>query len=332
MSKTEKNKKVSVLISNTNTRDVLDLCLQNLKDIYSNLEVIVIDNNSIDGSADMIAESHPWVKLIRTQNNGLATGLNLGLKQATGDYYLYLGTDGFPEKGTTIEGLIDYFEKNPNVGAATVKLLTRDGQMDMDCHRALPTPWVSLTHFLGLDKLFPTSKLFAQYFMTHKDLDSVHEIGMTITHFLFVRKETHEKVGLWDEQFFVYGEDVDMCYRIQQAGYKLMYLGNLKAGHWKGVILGRKETKERITTQGNISVRGKEMSRTDFYLFMRKCQSDAMRVFYKKHLGKKYPLPVTMAVLTSVTLQEKYRIYSWKFMLWKKARAEKKAAAKTKKS
>ena len=314
--------RISIIIVNINGKEILSRCLDNLKDVYPNLEVIVVDNGSIDGAADMVSENYSWVTLIRSGNNGLAAGINLGRAQASGDYLLYLGSDSFPEKGKTLEGLVEYMEMHPDVGAATVKLLTRDGKIDMDCHRGIPTPWVSLTHFLRLDKLFPHSNLFAGYYMTYLDLETAHQIGATITHFLFVRKSASDAIGRWDESFFVYGEDIDYCYRIAQAGIKLVYIGYLKAEHWKGVLVGRKETSDKISTKGTVIVRGRELTKPEFYTFCKKCQGDAMRIFFKKHLAARYPPVLRWLVLIAISAQGTIRLLGLKYFLLKKSREE----------
>ncbi len=312
---TKESKKVSVIINNTNTCSVLKMCLENLKDIYPNLEVIVSDTNSYDGSPQMVEQEFPWVKLIKNPNNGLAYGLNTALAVVTGDYYLYLGSDAFPEKNT-IKGLVDYFEQHPDVGAAAVKLVLKSGEQDMDGHRGFPTPWTSMTHFLHLDTLFPKSKLFARYFMTYEDLDKEHEIDACITHFLFVRKGTQEKVGKWDDEtFFLYGEDIDMCKRIKEAGFKIMYLPQFKAQHWKGVGIGiRKTSQEYFTKVPMFSFRGEDITRGQLKVMVQKLSAEAMGSFYKKHYQKYYPFYVTWLVIVTIRIFKFYRIQKQIFL------------------
>ncbi len=305
-------KKVSVIIVNTNTKDVMKLCLENLNGSYDNLEVIVADNASSDGSAEMVEKEFPWVKLVRLPNYGLAFALNKCLEVATGDYYLYLGTDGFPDKGT-IEGLVNYFEdsSHQDAGAAAVKLMLRDGRQDMDGHRGFPTPFTSLTHFMGLDKLFPKSKLFARYFMTYEDLDTEHEIDTCITHFLFVSKKATDKVGKWDEEtFFLYGEDIDYCYRIKEAGFKLMYLPQFRAEHWKGVTIGiRKESQDVAMKVPIIKFRDTELTLGEFRVELQRLSTYAMEAFYKKHYLKKYPKFLGWIIIGSVRALKFYRVH-----------------------
>lgn len=158
-------KKVSIIIINYNTKDILLDCIKNLqKSDYKNIEIIVVDNGSSDGSIDAVIDTFSDVKAIRSENNGLSAGSNLGLKHSSGDYILYLGSDAFPYENT-ISGMVEYFESNQEVGAATCELLLRDGSVDMDAHRGFPTPWAALTHFSKLNKIFPKSAIFLhEYF------------------------------------------------------------------------------------------------------------------------------------------------------------------------
>lgn len=291
-------KKVSVIIVNFNTKNILIDCIKKLQvSDYKELEIIVVDNGSTDGSYESIKKSFPEVIAIKSENNGLAAGSNLGYSKATGEYILYIGSDALLDSNT-ISGVVRYFEEHKDVGAATTKLVLRDGSVDMDAHRGFPTPWAAVTHFTKLNKLFPKSKLFNQYFLGWKDLNQPHEIDLCISHFMMIRREVFEKVGLWDETFFVYGEDVDMCYRIKQAGYKIMYLPQWETLHYKGASVGiRKETSDLASTT---------TKETRFK--MSKERTNAMKLFYQKHYSKKYPTLVTSFVLFAITMLEKIRM------------------------
>jgi GT2 family glycosyltransferase len=308
-------KRISVIIVTVNVREILRLSLENLKDIYENLEVIVCDNDSQDNTAEMVANDFAWIKLLKLPNNGLAYAQNEALKIATGDYILYLGPDGFPTKDT-LNGLVEYFELHHDVGAATVKLLLRSGDQDMDAHRGLPTPWASLTHFLQLDKLFPKNKLFAQYFMTYEDLSKEHEIGACISHFLFVRKEAQEKIGLWDSDlYFLYGEDIDFCYRVKLAGYKLMYLPQFTAQHWKGVSIGIRDVSKDVASKVKlIMFRGKKIPQDEFKVYLHKLRADAMKNFYNKFLVHKYPFFVNWWVYGTIDILWGLRVIKQKYI------------------
>ncbi len=283
-------KKVSVIIVNYNTKPILQDCLHNLEGSYPNLEIIVVDNASADGSAEMVKASFPNVVLIENENNGLAAGSNLGLTKATGDYYLFMGSDAFPA-GDAISQLVNYMDQAPYVGIATCKLVLRNGELDWDAHRGFPTPWAALTHFTKLNKLFPHSRIFNRYFLGWEDMNKPHEIDLCISHFMLVKKEVIEQIGKWDEHYFLYGEDVDFCYRAKQAGWQIMYLPFCTAVHYKGVSVGiRKETQD--ITSASTETRER----------IKKTTTDAMKLFYKKHYQGKYPAIVTNFVLAGIDL------------------------------
>lgn len=276
--------KLAVIIVNYNTKDILRDCLRNLlEQNLNNTEVIVVDNASKDGSAEMMetefpTSRYPQVELIKTQNNGVAWGYNLGVTQAKdADYLLFMGSDAFPKPGC-IEGVTVFLKSNPQAGAATAKLVLRNGKLDTDAHRGFPTPWTALTHFSGLDRLFPESKIFNKYFMGWCDMEKPHEIDLCISHFMLVKREVFDKIGRWDEDFFVYGEDVDLCWRVKQAGFKIYYLPQFECLHYKGVGVGiRKESADVSRADESTKKR------------MRLETTRAMRLFYKKHMYKKYP-------------------------------------------
>lgn len=275
-------KRLSVIIINYNTKDILEKCLENLRLLFSNKskgsnEVIVVDNGSKDGSAEMIKKKFPEVILIESENVGLAAGSNLGLKKTSGDYILYLGSDAFPEVGS-LDGLMDYMEKDAVLGVATCKLLTRDGKYDMDAHRGFPTLWVSFTYFSKLYKLFPKSHLFGGYFMEYENFEVPHEIDLCISHFMLVKRKVFEKVGEWDTRFFVFGEDVDFCYRVKEADFKIMYLPQWTCLHLKGATIGlRKESKD-VTKASPETIKRMKIVR-----------AQARYLFYEKFYSTRYP-------------------------------------------
>ncbi len=314
-------KKVSVLIVNNNTKEALKLCLQNLQNSYENLEVIVADTDSSDGSAKMVESEFPWVKLLKLPNNGLAFAMNKCLESASGDYYLYLGTDCFPSAGV-INGLVDYFEApgNQSVGAAVAKLVLRNGKQDMDGHRGFPTPLTSFSHFLRLDKLFPASRKLARYFMTYEDLNKEHEIDASISHFLFVSKSASDKVGKWDEErFFLYGEDIDYCYRIKEAGFKIVYLPQFQAEHWKGVTIGiRKESQDVAMRQPEVNFRDERLTLGEFRVELQRLSTQAMESFYRKHYMKKYPAILSVLVIGTIRIMQILRVGKQKYINKKK--------------
>ncbi|NMB69906.1 glycosyltransferase family 2 protein [candidate division WWE3 bacterium] len=290
-------KKVSVIVSNTNTRDVLHECLENLRhlieDCEENLEVIVVDNKSNDGSADMVKKDFPQFKLIVSSNYGLANGCNRGAEIASGDYYLFLGEDGFPREGT-LPAMVDYMENHKDVGLATARLVLRDGTPDLDVHRRFPTPGSAFARLFMLGKIFPKSAKFNGYFMLDKDHSKEHEIEMCITHFMLIPKNVFTQVNGFDDQnYFVYGEDADMCYKIKESGYRLMYLPQFEAGHYKGASMGtRKET---------VDIAIKTLAWKNFMHFN---ATRAQRVFVKKFLQNKYsPIVIAFMIFGTYVLE-----------------------------
>lgn len=289
-------KKVSFIICSYNEITFAKDCLTNLINIYPNMEIIVKDNGSTDGVVEVIERNFTNVKLIKGENVGLSKAYNIATQEAKGDYFIYMGMDAFPNK-EGIKGLMDYMENSPSVGAATTKLVLKDGSIDMDAHRAFPTPWIALTRFSGLAKLFPRSPFFNGYFLPQYDLTKPHEIDLCISHFMIVRKKAFESINGFGEDFFLYGEDVDFCYRIKQAGWKIMYLPQWQTGHYKGGSVGIRKTTRNIVK--------KPLAHR---LKMQKLSTDAMARFMKKHYSEKYPKPVLWAVYAAIFLMGRVRV------------------------
>ncbi len=289
---------VSVVIVNYNTRALLAECLQNLRELDEAAEILVVDNASSDGSADLVRTQFPQVRLIAlSENRGLTVASNLALHESTGEFLLYLGADAFPKPGT-IRGLAAYLHAHPTVGIATAKLLLRDGSVDLDAHRGFPTPWAALTHFTGISRLFPRSKRLNQYFLGHEDLDQAHEIDLCISHFLFVRRSLFAHIGPWDEDFFLYGEDVDLCYRAKAAGYQIMYLPQFEALHYKGASVGvRAQTRDIASASPETRLRATQLS------------TKAMTLFYQKHFTGRYPAWLTALVLGGIRGLGAFRLW-----------------------
>ena len=324
--------KISVIIVNYATKGLIQECVDNLLKVYDNIEVLFVDNNSPDGSADLVKElytGNPHVTLIECPNNGQPYAYNKALDVATGDYYLYLGTDAFPTKESLIE-MMKYLDENPKVGVVSPHLYLRDGSPDVDAHRGFPTPWNSITHMLGLSKRFPNSKFFNGYFMSYLGLEGRHKIDTCITHCMMVKKLVQEKVGRWDEDYFIFGEDIDFCYKVAQAGYEVHYLGDIRVLHYKGATVGRdtaSDIKNIINTDfGSATFRGEKivskpaeakndtkkasakpkMSNTARWMKLKiaKERTRAMRLFYKKHYYQKYPMILNLFVLLGIQIAE----------------------------
>ena len=292
---------ISFIIVNYNTRELLKECLENLLNVKKELpesEIIVVDNQSFDGSDQLVEyEYKDKVTLIKNSENNLPKGHNLGYKESKGHYILHLGTDCFP-KAPDLKKLMEYMSKHPDVGITTGKLVNREGLVDWDAHRGFVTPWVAITHWVGLDKLFPKSKLFGGYFLRYKDFSVPHEIDTCISHFMLVKREAYEKVGAWDPSYFMYGEDMDFCFRLQKCGYKIVYVPSIEIVHYKGGGVGRQTTAD-VTNA----------SRRD-YNHMKKVRLEttrAMKLFYRTHMAKRYPFFINWIVYIGIFLLSKFR-------------------------
>ncbi len=208
---------------------------------------------------------------------------------------MYLGSDAFPKPGV-LEGMISFMEADKKLGATTAKLVLRNGSLDMDAHRGFPTPWAAFTHFSKINRLFPKSAFFNSYFLGRSNMTVPHEIDLCIAHFMLVKRQVQNEVGLWDESFFVFGEDVDMCYRIKKAGWKLVYLPQFEVLHYKGFGIGiRKESKD-------ISKASLETKKR-----MKRETTRAMKLFYEKHYTKVYPKSLTKIVLFGIDILSRLR-------------------------
>jgi GT2 family glycosyltransferase len=293
--------KVTVVIVNYNTANLLDQCLSHLDSIAGIEKVITVDSASTDNSVELVKSNHPNVDLVvLKENKGISYGYNVGIKRSMTPYILFLGSDAYPDKNTIID-MVDYMKANPKVGIATAKLVLRDGSLDMDAHRGFPTPWTSITHFSKLDKLFKNNRIFDRYNLGFRNMDFPHEIDLCISHFMLVRKEVFESVKGFDEDFFVFGEDVDFCYRVKQNGWSIMYLPQFRAQHYKGAGIGiRKSTQDISPATMETKIR------------MTKETTRAMELFYKKHFMNKYPGILTYSVLTMVRIMGHYRILKFK--------------------
>lgn len=227
---------LSVIIVNYNVRFFLEQCLHSVEKAIQNLnaEVFVVDNQSVDGSCAMVHESFPWVKLIENQENvGFSKANNQAIRLASGKYILLLNPDTVVEEDCFTK-VIAFADAHPKTGGIGVKMIDGKGRFLPESKRAFPTPAVSFFKIFGLSALFPHSKTFARYHLGHLDKDKNHEVEILAGAFMFLRKSVLDEIGLLDEQFFMYGEDIDLSYRILQAGYSNHYLADTTIIHYKG--------------------------------------------------------------------------------------------------
>ncbi|MCK9209503.1 MAG: glycosyltransferase [Ignavibacteriaceae bacterium] len=227
---------LSIIIVNYNVKEFLQNLLTSLFKAVTNIssEIIVVDNGSDDGSVELLREKFPQVTLIANNENlGFSKANNLGLKIAKGKFLLLLNPDTIVQEDT-FEKLIKFFNQHRDAGMTGCKILNPDGTLQLACRRSFPGPWTSFCKVSGLSALFPNSKLFARYNLTFMDENQSYEVDAVSGSFMMVRREVFEKIGGLDEQFFMYGEDLDWCYRVQKAGWKVYYVHETTIIHYKG--------------------------------------------------------------------------------------------------
>jgi GT2 family glycosyltransferase len=227
---------LSIIIVNFNTEKLLKGCLES---VYAGangtpMSISVVDNNSHDGSVPMVKLHFPKVQIIENrQNLGFSKANNMVISQSRCDYILLLNPDTLII-GDAIERVVKFMEQNPKVGIAGCKVLNRDGTLQLACRRSIPTPKVAFFRLTGLSKLFPRSKAMAAYNLTYTDPEQTHEVGAVSGAFLMIRKKVVDEIGLLDERFFMYGEELDWCLRAKRAGWLVMYHPDAQIVHYKG--------------------------------------------------------------------------------------------------
>jgi len=259
-------KDLSIVIVNYNVKAFLEQCLIAVDRACAGLgvEIFVVDNASVDGSQAMVKRRFPHVQLIENAANvGFSAANNQVLKLARGKYILLLNPDTLIQEDT-LTRLKRYLDERPNVAAVGCKLLNPDGSFQVASRRSFPTPWVAFCRITGLSRIFPGSRLFGKYNVTYIDADTEVEVDVLSGSLMMLRKSVLEQVGYFDEDYFMYGEDIDLSYRIKKAGWKIMYTPSTKAIHYKG----------ESTKKSEFSVI------TNFY--------STMLIFVRKHFGGRY--------------------------------------------
>lgn len=268
---------LSVIIVSFNTKEITRQCLQSLqaslaKATSISAEIIVIDNASEDGSLEMLKE-FPVTTISSKTNLGFGKANNAALKQTKGEFILYLNSDVI-HKDVDYAALLEYMRANKDVGALTVKVLLKGNPIDPASHRGFPTPWRSFTYYSKLERLFwhvpGLNRIFGGYHLAGKDLNSVHEVDAITGAYFLSRRDLLNKLNGFDEDFFMYGEDLDLAFRIKEQGYRIMYYPQFVVDHLK--------YSSGIKTSDS-SLRNK--SRQHFY--------EAMLIFYRKHYKNIYP-------------------------------------------
>lgn len=287
---------LAIVILNYNTRDLLRECLRSVfaSDTSLRYRVCVVDNASTDASVEMVASEFPQVHLIAGRvNNGFSAGNNVGLRwfgfaQSTGDivaddvvasarYALLLNPDTLVPP-TSFDAMVRFMDERPQVGVAGPRLRRLDGSLDRACRRSFPTPQVSFYRMAGLSKLFPHNRRFNAYNMAFYAEDAVHPVDSVVGAFMLLRREAIAQVGLLDEGFFMYGEDLDWAKRIKDAGWEVWYNGQVEITHVKEAA-SRQSSKSRI----------------DFY--------EAMWIFYEKHYRRETNWLLDKVILLGIVVK-----------------------------
>lgn len=280
-------KDVSVVILNFNTRELTKICIEKLR--ASNLggytmEIIVCDNASTDGTDAMVKENFPDVTFIQNGGNvGFAAGNNPGIKKAKGRYILLLNSDT-EVTSSAVHTMVKFMDDHPKCGASTCKLVLMDGSMDPACHRGMPTPWNGFTYYMKLEKLFPKCRLFSGYHQLYKDISTIHEVDCISGAFFLVRRDVIDAVGMLDESYFMYGEDIDWAYRIKEAGWQIWFNPTVTTLH-----------KKKQSGRSNANRERRIKTQTMFVTYN--------KLFYTKHYEKKYPWIVTKLVYLAFDMQ-----------------------------
>ncbi len=228
----QSNIDVSIIIVSWNTREILCKCLEALCNHARNMscEIILVDNGSSDGSPEAVEKEFPQVKLIRNKKNlGFAKANNIGIRASVGRYLCLINSDVFV-LDNCIDALINFMDENPSVGIAGPRICNPDGSLQTSC-RSYPSIWNTFCQAVGLSKLFPKSAFFSEAFMKYWAHDTRRQVDVLSGCFWIVRREAVETVGLLDEKFFIYGEDIDWCRRFREAGWDVVFYPGAEAIH-----------------------------------------------------------------------------------------------------
>ena len=270
---------LSVVIVNYNVKYYLEQCLESVRRASQGLqvEVFVVDNLSTDGSVPYLRERFPEVTFIENNENvGFARANNQAIRQSRGEYVLLLNPDTILCEDT-LRRFVDFMDAHPEAGAAGAYMLHADGTFAPESRRGLPTPFVAFCKMSGLTRLFPKSRLFGRYYMGYLDVNEVNRIEAISGACMMLRREALDRVGLLDEDFFMYGEDIDLSYRILQGGFHNYFLP-VRMLHYKGESTVKNSYRYVYT----------------FY--------QAMRLFFRKHYSHYswvISLPINLAIWAS---------------------------------
>lgn len=291
---------VSIIILNYNAERFLPKTLDSIrmqKDV--SVQTIVVDNKSTDNSLQLIAEKYPWVEVVKRDTSlGFSAGNNAGVPLAKAEMILFFNPDIAFTTDYDLRKCLDKYKAVDNIGVLTARVnLVVNGKIDDTCHRGFPTPWAALTHFSGLEKLFPESSLFAQYTAGYLGYDTEHAVDAVGGMFMLMSRDIGEKIGWWDEEYPLYGEDIDFCYRVVELGKKNYYWPGVVVEHYKGATTGMSKSSAKVTSAS------KETTRR-----VKGWSIQAMEIFYRKHYIKKYPALLNWLVMLGIRVMKVKRV------------------------
>lgn len=274
-------KTLSIIIVNYNAGHYLEKCL---KSVYAEtkripFDIWTVDNNSKDSSLSMVRRNFPAVNLIENkENKGFARANNQAITKSVSDYILLLNPDTLILKNA-IEKTVKFMDEHPQTGIAGCKVLNEDGTLQLACRRSIPTPGVAFFRLTGLSKLFPSNKGIAKYNLTYLNPDQANEVDAVSGAFLMIRRAVVDNIGTLDEQFFMYGEELDWCLRTKKDGWKVMYYPDAEIVHYKG----------------ECSKTNRKKAAFEFYR--------SMYLFHKKHFADNYNPLMNMIIYAGILLK-----------------------------
>jgi len=287
--------KVTVVIVSYNTAHLLPQCLDSVKSqkFSGKINVVIIDVGK-DETEELIKKSYAWVDYISyPQNDGFGKANNLGMRKYydQSDYFLILNPDTKLEQENLFK-MVSFMETDKRVAILSCKLVLPNGKLDRGCKRGFPTPWKSMCRFLFLDRVFPKTKTFGGYNLTYLDENMTHEVDSVKGAYMLVRKSVINDVGMFDEDYWMYGEDLDWCYRMKQKNWKVVYHPGAKCIHYQGASSGLKKESKKIT---------KASKKTQIKAI--RAFHESMHIFYDKHYSNRYPWWVNRMVMFSVNIK-----------------------------
>jgi GT2 family glycosyltransferase len=278
---------LSIVIVNYNTETLLRSCLES---VYAGangtpFDICVVDNNSHDRSVEMVKSEFPEVKVIENASNvGFSKANNTAISQSSADYILLLNPDTLVI-GDAVDRVMKYMDAHPKVGICGCKVLNKDQTLQLACRRSIPTPKVAFFRLSGLSRVFPNNQTVARYNLTYLNPDEPHEVDAVSGAFLMIRREAVDEIGLLDERFFMYGEELDWCLRAKRAGWTVMYHPDAEIIHYKGE-----------STKSNC-----RKAALEFYR--------AMYLFHKKHFAQDCSAATNLLIYTGIVFKA---LFSWR--------------------